>query len=142
MAAIHGENPVGQGVVGNSQSSIGVTGESKSSNGVFGLSAEGIGVHGKGGTLAGLFEGHLQVIGGDFRGEHVFAGNVSCSGDVVLTGADCAEHFDVTPDAMCAPGTVMTISIGGALDASSSAYDKKVAGVVSGAPGTFGQRSF
>jgi hypothetical protein len=67
------------------------------------------------------------------------SGNVSMKGtlsvdhDVVLTGADCAEHFDAMPDAICEPGTVMAISSGGALDASNKAYDKSVAGVVSGA---------
>src|SRR5205823_3625582 len=50
-----------------------------------------------------------------------------------LTGADCAEHFDLVPDAVCEPGTVMAISTDGALDASAEAYDKRVAGVVSGA---------
>jgi hypothetical protein len=67
------------------------------------------------------------------------SGNVSMKGtlaidqDVVFTGGDCAEHFDAMPGAMCEPGTVMAISNGGVLDASSKAYDKRVAGVVSGA---------
>ena len=60
-------------------------------------------------------------------------GTLSVAKDVILTGADCAEHFDVVQHAVCDPGTVMTIGAGGALDASAQAYDKRVAGVVSGA---------
>lgn len=59
-------------------------------------------------------------------------GSLNVPGDVVLTGADCAEHFNVageTPE----PGTVVVIDTEGALKESRVAYDKKVAGVVSGA---------
>ena len=60
------------------------------------------------------------------------AGDVTVTGDVLLAGADCAEHFDLTgpsPEA----GTVMVIAEDGAVRESRDAYDKKVAGVVSGA---------
>jgi hypothetical protein len=61
------------------------------------------------------------------------AGNVTVPGDILLTGADCAEQFDASdPDAL-QPGTVVVIDEGGALRESSHAYDKKVAGVISGA---------
>ena len=60
-------------------------------------------------------------------------GNVNVPGDVVLTGADCAEHFDVNSPEPPEPGTVLVIDEGGALTQSRDAYDKKVAGVVSGA---------
>jgi hypothetical protein len=69
----------------------------------------------------------------DTKGDVFMAGTLSVAKDVILTGADCAEHFDLVEDARCEPGTVMTISTDGALDASAQAYDKKVAGVVSGA---------
>jgi hypothetical protein len=69
----------------------------------------------------------------DNKGDVFIAGTLSVAKDVILTGADCAEHFDLVQDARCEPGTVMTISTDGALDASAHAYDKKVAGVVSGA---------
>jgi hypothetical protein len=59
-------------------------------------------------------------------------GNLSVSGDVLLTGADCAEDFDVAGDDMPDPGTVVIIDEGGALRESREAYDRKVAGVVSG----------
>jgi len=129
---VHGESTAGPGVVGVSQTFVGVTGQSTSNEGVVGISETGTGVHGKGGRLAGFFEGHVQVTG-DFRGAHVFADRIDVKDDVVLSGGDCAEHFDAMPDAMCEPGTVMAISNGGALNASTRAYDKKVAGVVSGA---------
>jgi hypothetical protein len=59
-------------------------------------------------------------------------GDINVGGDVLLQGADCAEQFDVNgpePD----PGTVLVIDERGSLRESRDAYDKKVAGVVSGA---------
>lgn len=129
---VSGFSGTGNGVLGESTSASGVQGISQSGVGVFAEGGSGVGLSAKGGRLAGFFDGHVQVTG-DFRGARVIAENVDCSGDVRLTGADCAEHFDVTPDAVFEPGTVMAIGDGGALDASTKAYDKKVAGVVSGA---------
>jgi hypothetical protein len=60
-------------------------------------------------------------------------GNVNVPGDIVLTGADCAEQFDVSSSEPPQPGTVVVIDEGGGLRESHDAYDKKVAGVVSGA---------
>jgi hypothetical protein len=60
-------------------------------------------------------------------------GNINVPGDIILTGADCAEQFDVGDAGMPEPGTVVVIDERGALRASSDVYDKKVAGVVSGA---------
>jgi hypothetical protein len=59
------------------------------------------------------------------------SGNVSVAGDVFLTGADCAEEFDLAARQLPEPGTVMVIDEGGALRESRGAYDKRVAGVVS-----------
>jgi len=57
------------------------------------------------------------------------------SGDIVLSNADCAEDFEVaTPDTP-SPGTVMVLSEEGGVVPSHSPYDRKVAGVVSGAGG-------
>jgi hypothetical protein len=50
-----------------------------------------------------------------------------------LTGADCAEEFDVTATAEAEPGTVMVLDQHGTLRPSQQAYDKKVMGVISGA---------
>ena len=51
------------------------------------------------------------------------------TGDVVLTGADCAEDFDVSGDESVESGTVVVIDEEGSLRASQHPYDKKVAGV-------------
>jgi hypothetical protein len=82
-----------------------------------------VGVHGKGGRLAALFEGDVEV-----------------TGDIRLLNADLAEDFDVEADEgeldstqSAAPGTVMVIVDEGRLRRSSKAYDRCVAGVVSGA---------
>ena len=61
------------------------------------------------------------------------AGNVTVPGDIILAGADCAEQFDVSEAVVPEPGTVLVIDEGGALRESCQPYDKKVAGVVSGA---------
>jgi len=60
-------------------------------------------------------------------------GNVTVGGDVILTGADCAEEFDIAEAVDIEPGTVMVLDQDGALHQSHQAYDKRVAGVISGA---------
>jgi hypothetical protein len=60
-------------------------------------------------------------------------GNVTVPGDILLTGADCAEQFDVSGSDKPEPGTVVVIDEASTLRESRDAYDKKVAGVVSGA---------
>jgi hypothetical protein len=62
------------------------------------------------------------------------SGNVEVTGDIELTNADCAEDFniggtEITVDA----GSVMVLGEGGALFPSQHVYDKRVAGVISGA---------
>jgi len=54
-------------------------------------------------------------------------------GDIVLANADCAEDFDISEQQDVAPGTVMVLDREGRLQQSDQAYDKKVAGVISGA---------
>jgi hypothetical protein len=55
------------------------------------------------------------------------------SGDIFLNNADCAEEFDVLDLQDIEPGTVMVIENEGKLRQSTVAYDKRVAGVISGA---------
>jgi hypothetical protein len=96
-----------------------IHGISRTRDGVFGECVDrntGIGVHGKGGRLAGFFEGDVEV-----------------TGDIHLPNADCAEDFDVSGVAKAEPGTVMVLGNGGGLSESQQAYDKRVAGVISGA---------
>lgn len=56
-------------------------------------------------------------------------------GDIQLLGADCAEEFDVDERQELDPGTVMAIGNEGKLVRCAEAYDKRVAGVISGAGG-------
>jgi len=138
----HPENNAGPGVLGmsdnvgvwgNSKMWVGVFGETTSTTGgvgvmgqhnqggsaVLGVSGSGIGIHGKGGRLAGYFEGDVEV-----------------TGDIRLTNADCAEDFNIAGESAVEPGTVMVLGEEGALVPSQVSYDKRVAGVVSGA-GTY-----
>jgi hypothetical protein len=62
--------------------------------------------------------------------------DVIVEGDVRLVGSDCAEDFDVDSPMPLEPGTVMVISGGERLCACYEEYDRRVAGVLSGA-GTF-----
>jgi hypothetical protein len=55
------------------------------------------------------------------------------SGDIILSNADCAEDFDICETEQVEPGTVMVFGKEGVLYPSQQAYDKRVAGVVSGA---------
>ncbi len=110
-------DPNNGGVFGaNESGGWGVIGRSNSNTGVSGESATGVGIHGKGGRLAALFEGDVEV-----------------TGDLRLTNADCAEDFDVLGGAVVEAGTVMVLDDQGALATSSQPYDKRVAGVISGA---------
>lgn len=60
-------------------------------------------------------------------------GNIRTTGDVQLSGADCAEDFDVENLQVLEPGMVMVIGEENKLLQCTDAYDKKVAGVLSGA---------
>jgi hypothetical protein len=111
------EGQDGTAVKGISDNWTGVGGFSKRATGVFGHSDSGWGVHGKSEKgLAGRFEGDVEV-----------------TGDVRLIGADCAEEFDVVETEIVEPGTVMVLGEKSELRPSYKAYDKRVAGVISGA---------
>lgn len=62
-----------------------------------------------------------------------FEGNVMITGDLCFPNADCAEDFDIAEAGKIEPGTVMVLDQEGALQPSQKAYDKRVAGVISGA---------
>jgi hypothetical protein len=55
------------------------------------------------------------------------------TGDINLLNADCAEDFDISDVDEVEPGTVMVLDREGKLQRGREAYDKKVAGVISGA---------
>jgi hypothetical protein len=121
---VSGFSTANAGVAGESNSFMGVYGVSHDSNnaGVMGIndkggwaspaeaqptpafpakSTSGIGVHGKGGNLAGFFEGKVKLVGDvNVQGSiHVAQG-----GDIFLDGADCAEQFDVANSSEVTPG--------------------------------------
>ena len=111
-----GRANLSRGVVG--EGDVGVVGSGRI--GVYGAGSE-VGVSGKAegpNALAGRFEGDVEV-----------------TGDIRLVNADCAEEFDILDAKAIEPGTIMVIDESGALQQSRQAYDKKVAGVISGARG-------
>jgi hypothetical protein len=118
--------PSGNGVWGHTKV--------KHGSGVFGSVGPGLtqaaGVTGIGAT-AGQFFGNVVVTNALNVG-----GDINVGGDVRLSGADVAESFSVADVASAIPGSVMVIDQDGALTPAASAYDKAVAGVISGA-GTF-----
>lgn len=120
-SGVFGESATGPGVSGSSTSSVGV--DAMTQSGPAALRA----VH-AGGGLAGLFGGNVQVA----RNLSV-DGDIEVKGDIRLTNADCAEDFDVSGPDKAEPGTVMVLGHEGALSESQQAYDKRVAGVISGA---------
>jgi hypothetical protein len=80
--------------------------------------------------------------------EDVKAKNVHVTEDITLSNSDCAEEFDLEDSSTGEPlpGSVMVIGDEGSVRLSTSAYDKRVAGVISGAgafkPGiTLGRQS-
>jgi hypothetical protein len=159
-AGVLGSSGSGQGVVATSDSGVGLQASSSGGNAVqatctadtdaivatssspnhaavsghnnsggFGLWASstatggqgGIGVYATGAKYAALFDGPVQV-----------NGTLTATQDIVL-GSDCAEDFDIASSTQIDPGTVMVLTDDGTLQPSQEAYDRKVAGVISGA---------
>ena len=151
--AIHAENTgngilganngKGRGVVGVSIHATGTEGNSTNGVGVWGTSTNGEGVHAetRSQELAALAaitmnaNGSGAAVYGESRSKGpaaFFKGDVVVTGDVKLINAqDCAEDFDAIGD--IEPGTVLVIDTEGTLRPSELAYDRRVAGVVSGA---------
>ena len=122
--AVFAHSVTGRGIDGRSQAGEGVHGETNSPTfaAVAGITFN------PAGTGAGVY--------GESRGQGpagFFRGNVQVTGDVQLIGADCAEQFDIANAESVEPGTVMALGEGGILEPSQFAYDKRAAGVVSGA---------
>jgi hypothetical protein len=115
---IMGTSHTGRGVFGVTKRGFGVVGSCDGEGtGVWGTAPQGIGIHGQG-AIAGRFDGNVEV-----------------TGDIKLVNADCAEDFDISASGLQSvePGTVMVLDDVGNLEPSCQAYDKKVAGVISGA---------
>jgi hypothetical protein len=133
--AVFGNSGNGRGVVGVSNLQAGVVGDSQHFDGVFGAShtAARAGVSGHNlnpdgspnpNGLAGFFDGNVTI-----------NGNLTCSGDVQLLvpNQECAEDFEVSGAEEIGAGSVVVIDSIATLKQSDKAYDKRVAGVISGA---------
>jgi hypothetical protein len=143
---VRGEGFQVAGVSGKSEKGFGVEGRGPAA-GVFGISSSkdgpgiggrnffgGFGVMGVASTGAGVY-GSATKKGGRAG---LFEGDVEVTGDIRLLNADCAEDFDIASAegadaATVEAGTVMVLCDEGALQSSQTAYDKRVAGVISGA---------
>jgi hypothetical protein len=89
--------------------------------GVVAVSGKGTGLFAEGTAGAARFAGDVTVLG-----------NIT-SNDLMLAGGDCAEQFDSAEAEVLEPGTVVVIGEDGRLCACRDSYDRRVAGVVSGA---------
>jgi hypothetical protein len=134
------------GVVAKTPTGSGVVVTSDTGHGVDVFSNNDIAVFAQGGTFSGVFNGALVVnktpqlnpdpnnpakpIDGSIV---INDGNLFLNkGDIFLANAaDCAEDFGVSGQAE--PGTVMVLDDDGRLRESSAEYDRRVAGVISGA---------
>jgi hypothetical protein len=140
VSAIFAESASGRGVWGKSTSSRGVFGESASAAGVQGISNTGTGVVGSSTSGWGVdgasaspagFGGHFSNTGG---GKALKVEGTGSIGVLEITGGlDLAEHFDVVEGAR--PGMLVAINPRNTAQFSLSrgAYNRKVAGVISGA---------
>src|SRR5262249_31038461 len=133
---VYGKSDDGSGVVGESTNKVGVWGTS--------INYEGIHAETQSSSTAAMAAYQMNAASGSaaFFAKHMgnrtagrFEGDVEVTGDIRLTNADCAEDFDVLEAEQVEPGTVMVIDETCALQQSQKPYDKRVAGVISGAGG-------
>lgn len=152
---VQGTSTGGHGVEGQSSNSSGVYGNSSGFDAVVGETSSplhagvtgrnlatspngGVGIYGVGGTYAGKFDGDVLVNGTltvltDIVLQAPLPSATGATGAISTSGADCAEEFDATAAQAVEPGTVMVLDGSGSLRPSNHGYDRKVAGVISGA---------
>jgi hypothetical protein len=112
---------------------VAIAGFSVSNFGVFASSEQGVGLFATGTELAAQFEGSVTVAGNcEVAGALHTKGDHIVDGDIQLSGADYAEDFDIVDLDGAEPGTVMVLDDSGGVRVSDHAYDRRVAGVVSG----------
>jgi hypothetical protein len=138
---VHGTSTSWVGVWGQSNTSSGVHGQSTDWVGVWGQSTNSSGVHGKSTNWVGVYaetasptQSAIYATNTGGGPAAYFDGRISASVVEIRGGADLAERFNVSGDQV-EPGTLMVIDAAnpGHLTISRSAYDTKVAGIVSGA---------
>jgi hypothetical protein len=140
---VHARSGPKSGVYGGSDTFDAVVGETYSDAhaGVTGRNLSrspgpgAVGIYGVGGQHAGKFDGHVQINGdADITGNEHVHGTLQVDQDIILSaGRDCAEDFEIAKAVLAEPGTVMVSDDTGVLRPCKKTYDKKVAGVVSGA---------
>jgi hypothetical protein len=155
--AVFGASTRGRGVVGVSTTATGVEGSSDQGAGLWGRSKRGEGLHAttdandraavaavststantakaiyakKAGELghAGYFDGHVHVTKG-----LVLDGDLTVAGDIALANADVAEQFELVGELPGDEGCVVVLAGADRVSVSTEPYDRRVAGVVSGA---------
>lgn len=141
-AGVWGEHKAnGTGTVGKSVGGVGVWGVSETHEGVHAetksvttaaIAAYNLNPNGTGAAIYAKKEGG-KGHAGFFDGNTWVSGELTVGKDIILANADCAEDFDIANAEAVEPGTVMVLSDNGVLQPSHQAYDKRVAGVISGA---------
>jgi hypothetical protein len=155
-AGVWGESRFGFGLFGSSDSNEGVKGVSKAGVGIRGINGapsaaqpdRGCGVIGESVDGYGVFassDNHFALkavstngVGLSAEGPRLaafFRGDVEVTGDIRLSNADVAEDFSIAGTDALELGTVMVLDAEGALRQSDGPYDRRVAGVLSGAGG-------
>lgn len=124
----------GNGVHGhNDATAAAPTSGSPAGNGVFGYTD----VPNASGVVGAVAASNTQGAGvtgiGPTAGR--FFGDVVVTGDIQLVGADLAEEFSLVGDEPAGPGSVVVIVGEDRVSACDQAYDRRVAGVISGAGG-------
>ena len=94
------------------------------------LGADGVGNHWI--MVGGTQEPQDNALGFN-RANHAIV--VNDGWDIQFAGADCAENFEAAGTEKIEPGTVVVVADDGKMEACEAEYDKRVAGVVSGAEG-------
>jgi hypothetical protein len=139
FSGVSGHNDGGYGVWGGSNSGRGVAGFSTTWQGVYGHSVLNAGVVGESDQFDGVFGVSHNPRSAGISGHNpnglagYFDGNITVTGDIQIPGADCAEHFETSCPEAIEPGMVMVIDDAGALKPCQLPYDRRVAGVISGA---------
>ena len=143
-AGVEGRNTTGgagPGVIGVSSNGSGVWGHSENWVGTFGFSENNRGVYGETGSTWAAVEGRNTGSGPGIFGfsesgpAAIFDGMTRTDILEIVGGSDLAERFQVSGGVTAEPGTLMVIDPDnpGHLTPATTAYDRKVAGVVSGA---------
>jgi hypothetical protein len=141
---MHGASGTNIGIIAESNQSIGLRATSRDNIGVWGASANHEGVHAEttstGTAALAVYQkngaSNTPALFAKHDGNRlaaIFEGSVVITGDISMNHADCAEDFQLADGCVAEPGAVMVLDDEGNLRESGHAYDKRVAGVISGA---------